>query len=134
MVGTFFPVKRALNAHQGFVADMKIYFRGFRITVSKKSLNVLPFYALFHQMGCKAMAQTVRGCCLRKFSISYCPPHDLFQSTDCQVITGKFIWKQDATGTTFLKSVLCKDIQTTLRENGIAVHPVFRIPDMDLHI
>lgn len=113
---------------------MKIYFRGFRITVSKQSLNVLPFYALFHQMGCKAMAQTVRGCCLRKFSISYCPPHDLFQSTDCQVITGKFIWKQDATGTTFLKSVLCKDIQTTLRENGIAVHPVFRIPDMDLHI
>ena len=57
MAGTFFPVKRALNAHQGFVADMKINFRRFRITVAKQSLNVLPFYALFHQMGCKAMAQ-----------------------------------------------------------------------------
>ena len=66
------------------------------------------------------MAQTVRGCCLRKFSISYCPPHDLFQSTDSQVITGKFIRKQDATGTTFLKPVLCKDIQTTLGDDIFA--------------
>lgn len=60
MASTFFPVKRALNAHEGFVADMKINFRRFRITVSKQSLNVLPFYTLFHQMGCKAMAETVR--------------------------------------------------------------------------
>ena len=51
MASTFFPVKRALNAHEGFVADMKINFRRFRVTVSKQCLNVLPFYAMFHQMG-----------------------------------------------------------------------------------
>ncbi len=102
--------------------------------MSKQSLNVLSFYALFHQMGCKAMAETVWGCCLWKFSISYCPPHYLFQSTDRQIITGKFIRKQDATGTTFLKPVLCKDIQTPFGENGITIHSILGIPDMDLHI
>ena len=33
-----------------------------------------------------------------------------------------------------LKPVLCKDIQTPFRKNCIAVHPVLRISDMDLHI
>ena len=55
-------------------------------------------------------------------------------SSDCQVIPGKFIRKQDSTGTPFLKPVLCKDIQTPFRKNCIAVHPVLRIPDMNLHI
>ena len=33
MTSTFFPVKRALDSYQGFVADMKINLRGFRVTV-----------------------------------------------------------------------------------------------------
>ena len=53
----------------------------------------------------------MRGRFLWKFSISYCPPHYLLQSTDCQVIAGKFIRKQDATWTSFFKPV-CKDVQT----------------------
>ena len=35
---------------------MKINLRGFRVTVSKQCLNILPFYALLHQMCCKAVA------------------------------------------------------------------------------
>ena len=89
---------------------------------------------LMHQMSCKAMTETVWSCFLWKFSIGYCPSHHLLQCTDCQVITSKFIRKQDPTGTSFLKPVLCKDIQTPFRKNCIAIHPVLRIPDMDLHI
>ena len=93
MVSTIFPVKRALNAHEGFVADMKINFRRFRITVSKQCLNVMPFYALFHQMGCKAMAQTVRGCCLRKF---YSDGEDSFALLDqLRDATGEESWISD---------------------------------------
>ena len=113
---------------------MKINFRGFWVTVSKQCLNILPFYSLLHQMSCKAMTETVWSCFLWKFSIGYCPSHHLLQCTDCQVIPGKFIRKQDSTGTPFLKPVLCKDIQTPFRKNCIAVHPVLRIPDMNLHI
>ena len=94
----------------------------------------LPFYSLLHQMSCKAVTETVWSCFLWKFSIGYCPSHHLLQCTDCQVIPSKFIRKQDSTGTPFFKPVLCKDIQTPFRKNCIAVHPVLRIPDMNLHI
>ena len=39
---TFFSVKWALDPHQRFVADMEIYFRGFRIAMSKQGLDMLP--------------------------------------------------------------------------------------------
>src|SRR5699024_1839319 len=134
MTSTFFPVKRALDSHQGFVADMKINLRGFRVTVSKQCLNILPFYALLHQMCCKAVPEGVWSCSRRKFSLRYSTAHHLFQSTDCQVITGELIREQDSTGTYFLKPVLCKDIQTPHGKDRIAVHKVFCIPDMDLHL
>ena len=70
----------------------------------------------------------------RKFSLRYSTAHHLFQSTDCQVITGELIREQDSHGPSFLKPVLCKDIQTPLGKDRIAVHPVFCIPDMDLHL
>ncbi len=59
MASTFFPVKRTLDSHQGFVADMKINLRRFRITVTKKCLDILPFHALLHQMCCKAVSEAV---------------------------------------------------------------------------
>ena len=70
---------------------MKINLRGFRVTVSKQCLNILPFYALLHQMCCKAVPEGVWSCSRRKFSLRYSTVHHLFQSTDCQVITGELI-------------------------------------------
>lgn len=80
------------------------------------------------------MPEAVWSCSRWKFSIRYGTAHHLFQSTDCQVITGELIREQDSTGPSFLKPVLCKNIQTPPGENRIAVHPVLCIPDMDLHI
>lgn len=134
MTSTFFPAKRALDSHQGFVADMKINLRGFRVTVSRQCLDILPFYALLHQMCCKAMPEGVGSCSHRKFSIRYSPAHHLFQCTDYQVITGELIREQDSPGPSLLKPVLCKDIQIPPGKNRIAIHPVLCIPDMDLHI
>ena len=69
MAGTFFPVKWTPDPHQRFVADMEIYFRGFRIAMSKKGLDMLPVYSLFHPMCCKAVAQAVWSCLYRKLGI-----------------------------------------------------------------
>lgn len=55
MTGTFFPVKGALNPQQRFIADMKVYFCGFGVTMSEQRLDVLTFYSLFHQMSGKAV-------------------------------------------------------------------------------
>lgn len=43
IVTGIFPVKRALDVHERLVADVEIYFRGFRITMSKQCLDVLTF-------------------------------------------------------------------------------------------
>lgn len=113
---------------------MEINFRRFWVTVSKQRLNILPLYSPLHQMSCKAMTERVWCCFLWKSSIGYCPPHHLLQCIDRQVITGKFIRKQDSMGTSFLKPVLCKDIQTPFGKNRISIHPVLCISDMNLHI
>ena len=102
--------------------------------MSKQCLNMLTFHTLLHQMCCEAMTETVRGCIHRKVGIGYGTAHHLLQCTDCQVITGEFIRKQDSTRPSFLKPVLCKDIQTTLGKDCITIHPVLSISDMYLHI
>ena len=55
MGSTCLPVKRTADSHKGFVADMKVYFGGFRITVPKQSLYISLFYALFHEVGGKTV-------------------------------------------------------------------------------
>ena len=56
-----FLSKRTADAHNGFVADMKINFCGFRIAVSKQCLNIPLFHSLLHKVGGKTVTEAVRS-------------------------------------------------------------------------
>ena len=114
---------------------MKINLRGFRVTV----VQAVPEYSAVLR---PAPSNVLQSCGRRECGVAPAGSSasdtarrsTCCQSTDCQVITGELIREQDSTGPSFLKPVLCKDIQTPLGKDRIAVHPVFCIPDMDLHL
>src|SRR5699024_7087842 len=95
MTGTFFPVKGALDPQQRFIADMKVYFCGFGVTMSEQRLDVLTFYSLFHQMSGKAVTQAVRCSFYRNLGVRYSPAHHLFQGTHGQIAAGKLIRRSE---------------------------------------
>ena len=102
--------------------------------MSEQRLDVLTFYSLFHQMGGKAVTQAVRCSFYRNLGVRYSPAHHLFQGTHGQIAAGKLIREQDAAWPALCKPVFCEEIQTPLGKDRITVHPVLRIPHMDLHI
>ena len=42
--------------------------------------------------------------------------------------------KQNAFWSAFFEPVFCKKRKVSFRQNGITIHPVLCIPDMDLHV
>ena len=60
--------------------------------------------------------------------------YNLFQCTYGKILPCKLIRKQNALWSAFPEPVFRKKCKVSFRQNGITVHPVLGIPDMNLHV